>query len=232
MSKRGELMSLRTFTKENRSKFIEDQRDFIYSTTEYFCNRPLDWSKDHELNIALIAFNRACESQSETHTNFSGYAYTLIQSALIQYYIKLEESISLTFELENKAYMEYLSSLSDFEIYFENKARAMEIALLSEELKKHNIRFKYLQTLKFNDKVLKTNLLNLVLNICKNDSLTESMLLNKSFDTDKLSSLIHLDLKIIKKYKKYIIMLLLIFSKDNYIYLKAYLNIRVGASNA
>lgn len=225
-------MELKTFTKENRSNFIEENKAFIYSTAEYFCNRPLDWSKDHELNIALIAFNRACESQNELHNNFLGYAYALIKAALIQYYIKLEESISLTFELENKAYLEYLASLNDFEIYFENKARAMEIALLSQELKKHNIDFKELESIKFQDKVLKTNLLNLVLNICKNDSLTENILLNKSFDINNLSSLTHLEGKAIRKYKKYIIMLLLVFSRDDYMYFKAYLNIRVGDSNS
>ena len=224
-------MELRTFTKENRSRFIEDNKPFIYNTVEYFCNRPLDWSKDQELNIALIAFNRACESQSEMHTNFLGYAYALIQSALIQYYIKLEESISLTFELENKTYLEYLASLSDFEIYFENKARAMEIALLSQELKKHNVDFKDLQNIKFEDNVLKTKLLNLVLNICKNDSLSESILLNKSFDISGLSTLTGLDLKIIKKYKKYIIMMLMVFSREDYIFFKAYLNIKVGDLN-
>ena len=100
-------MEHRTFTKENRSNLIEANKAFIYSTTEYFCNKSLDWSKDNELSVALIAFNRACESQSEIHTNFLGYAYALINSALIRYYIKLEESISFTFELENKKYLEY-----------------------------------------------------------------------------------------------------------------------------
>ncbi|MBC8062265.1 MAG: hypothetical protein H7Y18_16575 [Clostridiaceae bacterium] len=225
-------MEVRTFTKENRSKFIEENKPFIYRTAEYFCNKTLDWSKDQELNISLIAFNRACESQSDIHTNFLGYASTLIQSALIQYYIKLQESVSLTFESENKIYLEYLSALSDFEIYFENKSRAMEIALLTEELKKYNISFKDLQNIKFEDKSLKTKLLNLALNICKDDSLIESILLKKNFDINILSNLAHLENEIIKKYKKYVIMLLLVFSQDNYLYFKSYLNIRVGDSTA
>jgi RNA polymerase sigma factor len=224
-------MEIRTFTKENRSKFIEDNKAFILNTAEYLCNRPLDWLKDHELNIGLIAFNRACESQGDMHTNFLGYAYALIDSALIQYYIKLEESISFIFEIENKTYLEYLSALSDFEVFFENKKRAMEIALLTQELKQHNIIFKDLQKIKFNDKALKNKLLNLVLSICKSDSLTETILQNKSFDLNILSTLTNLEDNIIKKYKKYIIMLLLVFSKDSYIYFKAYLNIRVGGLN-
>ena len=225
-------MELRAFTKENRNKLIEENKVFIYTTTEYFCNRPLDWSKDHELNIALIAFNRACESQDELHTNFLGHAYALIQSALISYYIKLEAPITLTLELDNKIYLEYVTSLGDFEMYFENKARAMEIALLAEELKKHKISYKNLQNINFPDKVLKNNLFNLVLKICKDDSLAENILLNRCFNMDNLSSLTHLGWELIKKYKKYIIMLLLVFSHEDYIYFKAYLNIRVGDPNA
>ena len=213
-------------------KTIEENKTFIYNTCEYFCNRPLDWSKDQELNIALIAFNRACESQNEMNTNFLGYAYILIKSSLIQYYIKSQESISLNFESENKTYLEYLASLNDFEIYFEDKSRAMEIALLSKELKKYKISFKSLQSIKFEDKLLKTDLLNLTLSICKDNSLIEDILLNKRFDLNSLSPLAHLEGSVIKKYKKYIIMLLLVFSSENYIFFKAYLNIRVGDINA
>ena len=225
-------MELRIFTKENRNKFIEENKTFIYSITEYFCNRQLDWSKDHELNIALLAFNRACESQSELNTNFLGYANALIQSALIKYYIKLEEPIPLSLEVDNKLYLEYVATLGEFEMYFDNKARASEIVLLSEALKKHKISFKDLQNITFNDKTLKINLFNLVLRVCKDDSLAENVLSNKSFNMDSLSPLTTLDWEVIKKHKKFIIMLLLVFSQEEYIYFKSYLNIRVGDSNA
>ena len=225
-------MELRIFTKENRNKFIEENKTFIYSITEYFCNRHLDWSKDHELNIALLAFNRACESQSELNTNFLGYANALIQSALIKYYIKLEEPIPLSLEVDNKLYLEYVATLGEFEMYFDNKARASEIVLLSEDLRKHKISFKDLQTITFNDKTLKINLFNLVLRVCKDDSLAENVLSNKSFNMGSLSPLTTLDWEVIKKHKKFIIMLLLVFSQEEYIYFKSYLNIRVGDSNA
>jgi len=230
-------MGLKIFTKENRSKFIEDNKVFISSTAEYFCNRPLDWLKDDELNIALISFNRACESQSEIYTDFLGFTATLIKSTLIQYYIKLEEPKTFTFFIDNKPYEEYLETLTDFEMYFENKARAIEIALLSDELGKHRISFKNLINIKFEGNGLKNDLLNLALSILKNDELTEKtlsskrLLLNKNFYLENLSSLTHLEWETVKKYRKYIIMLLLVFSKDEYMYFKAYLNIRVGDSN-
>jgi len=58
------------------------------------------------------------------------------------------------------------------------------------------------------------------------------VLSNKSFNMDSLSPLTTLDWEVIKKHKKFIIMLLLVFSQEEYIYFKSYLNIRVGDSNA
>lgn len=220
------------YSKENRNKFIENNKDFIYETTSFFCNQELDWIVDQELNIALFAFNKACETYNEIEGSFLNYAYILIKSALIEYYIKLEESPLLIFEYGNKIHSDLLNTLSDFEIFFDNKERAKEIALLTEELTKHSITYKNIVKLKLKDPSLKNKILNLVIAISRKSDLKEDILINKSFDIDQLSNLCDLDKETLTKYKKYIIMLLLVISSDKYIYLKGSLDIKVGASNA
>ncbi len=122
--------------------------------------------------------------------------------------------------------------MSDFEIFFDNKERAKEIALLTEELTKHSITYKNIVKLKLKDPSLKNKILNLVIAISRKSDLKEDILINKSFDIDQLSNLCDLDKETLTKYKKYIIMLLLVISSDKYIYLKGSLDIKVGASNA
>lgn len=47
---------------DDREKFIEENRDFVYKIASSICKRRLSWQNDDELSIALIAFNKAIET--------------------------------------------------------------------------------------------------------------------------------------------------------------------------
>lgn len=73
---------------ENRDSFIEENKSFIYSTALRICKRSLSWNNDDELSIALLAFNKACDSYLSEKGDFYSFSSVIIRNALIDFFEK------------------------------------------------------------------------------------------------------------------------------------------------
>ena len=217
--------------KDNRIKLIENNRDFLFDATSYFCNRPLQWGIDEELNVALTTFNKACEDAQDIKGNFISYCTALITDALLEYTLKLPTIAKLAYAEENKPLKNHLDSLSDFEIFFDDKERAMEIALLSQKLKEHSIKFSEIakNTMSTEENVL---VLNWVTMIYRDEVLMSTFNNTKKLIFSEVSAITNINKKQFRKYKSPMVSLLILLSDQKLLYLKSYLNIIVGDSHA
>lgn len=219
---------------ENRSEFINENKKFIYKCTYTISKRYLQWENDDELSIALIAFNKACDNYTESKGNFYAYAKIIIKNSLIDYFRKIKNSPLLTFDNDDSN-MEKLNnnnSISKFELEMENKNRADEIIELNNELIKYKIDFTSLikNSPKHND--TRNNVLSLVLKICNNSEITSFIVKNKQLPVKQICIYTGLNKKFVDKWRKYIIVLFIIFiNSEKFIYIKSYLNIKVGEND-
>ncbi|MFL0194002.1 sigma-70 family RNA polymerase sigma factor [Clostridium sp. WILCCON 0269] len=218
---------------ENRNEFINENKNFIYKCTYSISKKYLQWENDDELSIALIAFNKACDNYSESKGNFYAYARIIIRNALIDYFRKNKNSPLLTFD-DGDYMMEKLdndNSISKFELEFENKNRADEIIELNKELKKYKINFISLVNNSPKHKDTRNAVLDLVFKISNDSEISNSILNNKQLPVKQICMYTGLNKKFIDKWRKYIIVLFTIFNSNKFLYIKSYLNIKVGEYN-
>ena len=83
--------------KENRDDFIKENKNFIYKITSNLCGRKLNWENDDELSIAMIAFNKACDTFEHNRGNFYSYSKTVIKNAIYDYFRSCKNTPLLTF---------------------------------------------------------------------------------------------------------------------------------------
>lgn len=226
-------MDTKVLSLTNRDTFIEENKAFIYSTAFNICKRRLSWENDDELSLSLIAFNNACDSYNKDKGNFYSYAKVIIRNALIDYFRKMSRTPYLTFDSEedDMQYIEYKTSMDNYELQTENKNRAEEIALFSKELKEYKLDFNSLVDASPSHKDTRDSLLNLAFSCAKEESILNYVKQKRLLPVKEIMLLTGSNRKLIEKWRKYILILILILSTDEYPYIKSYLNIKVGENN-
>ena len=225
-------MNLDERLKGNRNDFIESNKKFIYFTAYKVCGRRLNWENDDELSIALIAFNKACNTYKDERGNFFTYARVLIKNALINYFKGASKKYSLVFnddcDIEE---IDLKKSISNYEIDMENRIRAEEIQLLNKELSQYNITFRDLIENSPSHSDTKNNLLNLAIQCLNETIIVDYIYKYKMLPIKEICLLAGVKRKFLEKWRRYLIALILILNNDEYTYLKSYLDIKVGDSD-
>ena len=214
----------------DRDEFIENNKSFIYNTAYRVCKRKLDWHNDDELSISLIAFNNACNSYNKGKGNFYSYASVLIKNALVDSFRKAKHTPFLIFDSEDDTieYVDVKNSLIEFEKSLEIQRKAEEIALFSQELSLYKISFSDLVESSPSHKDTRDTLLNLALSCVKNDNILEYIKRKKVLPIKEILLLGNYNRKFIENWRRYLLVLILILSANEYPYIKSYLNIKVG----
>jgi RNA polymerase sigma factor len=218
---------------ENRDKFIEDNKAFIYSSTYNICKRKLSWENDDELSVSLIAFNNACDKYNDEKVNFYGYAKVIIRNALIDYFRKMSRTPVVIFDNEEEEfqYIDYKNSINNYELESENKRRAEEISLFTKELKEYKLDFNSLIKASPSHKDTRDSLLNIAFACVREENILTYIKHKKLLPVKGIMMLTNSNRKLIEKWRKYILILILILSSNEYPYIKSYLNIKVGEDN-
>lgn len=218
---------------ENRDRFIEDNKAFIYSSTYNVCKRKLSWENDDELSVSLIAFNNACDKYNDEKVNFYGYAKVIIRNALIDYFRKMSRTPVVIFDNEEEEfqYIDYKNSINNYELESENKSRAEEISLFTKELKEYKLDFNSLIKASPTHKDTRDSLLNIAFACVREENILTYIKHKKLLPVKEIMLLTNSNRKLIEKWRKYILILILILSSNEYPYIKSYLNIKVGEDN-
>ena len=82
-----------------REEILEANRLFIYKVACRFCRKQLEWGRDDELSVALIAFNEAIDKYlGERKVPFPVFARMVIKHRLIDYFRKGKKTTEISFE--------------------------------------------------------------------------------------------------------------------------------------
>ncbi|WP_186430850.1 RNA polymerase sigma-I factor [Clostridium sp. BSD9I1] len=218
---------------KDKNKLIEENKNFIYGCTYKICKRILHWENDDELSIAMIAFNKALDTYNHTKGNFHSYAKVLINNSIIDFFRKDKNNSLLVFDNneESFTYIDYKNSINQYEIQKESEQRIDEINALKNELA--NFKLTFTDLINHSPKHIDTrsHLLNIALCCTKNDDISTYIRKNKALPIKQITVLTGCNRKLLERWRKYIIVLFLIMSNDEYLYLKSYLNIGVGDKN-
>lgn len=217
----------------NREKFIEENKDFIYKITCNVCKRKLQWQNDDELSIALIAFNKACDSYSQNKGAFLPYAKIIIKNALIDYFRKSKNTPYLAFSTEEEAfdYIDSRNSLIEFEKQQENLRRAEEISYFSMELSRYKLTLDDLVEASPSHLDTRNTILNIAFRCSKEESILKYIIEKKKLPIKEIMLFTSMSRKFLEKWRKYILVLILILSSDDYPYIRSYFNIKVGENH-
>ncbi|MCR5516642.1 MAG: hypothetical protein K6F41_09340 [Lachnospira sp.] len=211
---------------QKRSDFIAKYEQAILRTASSSSHKYVTKEED-EWSIALVAFSKAIDSYSEDKGDFLPFAMMLVKRALIDYYRQnkkhenelsispnimnggqqSEEDLSLHKEI-SKASLEKESNLSK-ELLLKD-----EIEGANEMLKEYG--FSFYDLTKASPKQDKTKEIcaEAIRCILNNKAYLEELEAKKKLPIKALSKEHDLSKKILDRYRKYIIMAVLILSKD------------------
>ncbi|MGE5628956.1 MAG: sigma factor [Solirubrobacterales bacterium] len=223
-------MDIMESIKFHRDEFINDNKQFIYTTAYNVCKRKLEWENDDELSISIIAFNKACDIYDESKGSFFSFARVIIRNSLIDYFRKKSNNMLLFFgdDEENQEQLYVKNSISNYEMEIDNKALAEEIREFTLEIESYKLNLEKIIDSAPTHSDTKNNLLNIAFKCSGEKAVTEYIHKYKMLPVKQIALLTQSKIKLIERWRKYLLVLILIFTNENYIYIKSYLDIKAG----
>lgn len=222
-----------------RENLIGSCRSFVQQTAGALANRSLEWSRDDELSIALIALNEAIDLyQPQKRVPFLAFARIVIHSRLIDFWRKenrfyqqtllINENGNTRAEQQSAAAWE---SQSAWDRYLEEQItweRAEEIQRFQQLLRAFRIDFSELVKVSPQHRDSRQTSLRVARYLAQTPRLMEFLQFKKQLPVQELTEQMGLNRKTIERWRKYIIALTLILHSPNeFSYLKTYLQIPV-----
>lgn len=212
-----------------RENILSGAKAFILQTCSKFCGKPLEWGRDDELSIGLMAFNEAIDRFDRgRNIPFLGFARLVIKSRLADYFrtenrhrhqpleYSGEDQAPILMETE-KAWENYLKEA-------ENRERQEEVLEFQRELLKYGISISELVEASPKHRDSREGLIKISRQLAQNSELMGLLLQTNKLPIKELTSITDLHRKTIEKGRRYIIaMALLFYWQDKYIYLYSYL---------
>lgn len=218
-------MDLNLLSKENRNNFINSNKDFIKNIlTEMQKNKSKEITEE-ELSIGVFAFNNACNSYDNTFGNFYSYSKVIIKNHVLKHFWDTSNTFQLYF-YDDKP--ETSIEISEDEKVAENEIYAKEIEIFKECLLTYNLTYTNLIKNCSYNKNIKNYILNIAFLCSKEIFILNLIDEDKCIPIKKVSLLTKYEINFIEKWKNYILALIIIFSNEDLLYLRAYLNINVG----
>lgn len=127
-----ELSKARTGDPAARERILEGLSPFVLQVVSRLCQKRLEWGRDDELSIGLIALNEAIDRyREERQVPFLAYARLLIKSRLTDY---LRRQVHWPLSLDNQEVAASLEAVRAQEEYWHHEAARER----EEEIKEFN----------------------------------------------------------------------------------------------
>ena len=135
--------------KEQRNQLISQFKPFIASVIQKKLGRYLEYGRDDELSIGLVAFNEAIAAFDKEKGKFLSFARIVITNRLIDYFRKYsrDRTIPLNYDEEGDDPLTDLMNKKSIENYsykVEEDNRKLEVIEYSQALKDWGISFSQL----------------------------------------------------------------------------------------
>lgn len=190
---------------DNRNQYLEQHRSFIRATACAICGRPLEWGRDEELSIALMAFNAAIDAWTpQGGASFKSFARTLIKRRLIDYFRQQQRHSSRE---QPVAELPVIHGADDQE-EFQRLERAWEIRAFEKMMGRYDITFAMLANESPSHQGVRERLLQAVKKIDAEPGLTEDILSRGRLPLEHLVQVTGMTKKMLAKRRRYLLALL------------------------
>ena len=208
------ISSIREGNERLREEFIASQKEFIRSFASFICRRRLDWHNDDELSVALIAFNRAIDSyNAAAGSSFLTYARMLMRNSLVDNFrrtYKANVSAGSGGEEEQSEQLEKYASLEYHAQHMDNVERVYEIEIFKENLGRYGLSLETLVKHSPRHRDTREKLKEIVLQISRDKNLQERIVTEKRLPLQEIQALSGVGRKMLEKWRKYILSLVII----------------------
>lgn len=211
---------------KDRDYLIEENLDFIIHTTEQTCKRKISTENDDEFSIALIAFNKACDSYDKDKGDFNAYCKKVIKNALIDYFRKNCSNPTL-YDENSFNVLDFKLSMDDYSKQKDSLSKQDIIQNFNKELSIYNISLSDLVSNSPKHKDTRNNLISLCLNLISNNEVMTYLKSRKCLNVNLICESFNVKRKLIEKWRKYLIALIIVLSSPQFKYLKDYLNLEM-----
>lgn len=213
-----------------RENLIGECQLFIHKITCGQAKRNLEWGRDDELSIALIAFNEAIDAYCpEKQVPFPAFVRIVIQSRLKDYWRRenrAQPSAAVLLEPED---MEGLSTRESWEAYWDQviaQERGEEIRRFNQLLNEYGINFSDLVKVSPQHSDTRQRLHQVAVSLVQSPQLMMLLLNTKKLPLQELSAGLGISRKTLERGRKYIIALALILQfAEEFTYLRSYIQI-------
>jgi RNA polymerase sigma factor len=220
------LVKIRNGNRVAREKLVEEHKPFVLKTAGQFCRRALEWGRDDELSIGLIAFNSAIDTfDPQKQVPFLPYCRVVIVNRLKDHVRKEsrhwnqgtldDEDLSLESRM---AWDNYVNRTIEDE-------RREELERFEEALSGYSIGFEDLVGISPRHRDYRLTLFRVASRLTQADSLMEYLVSKKQLPLGELEKASGVNRKTLERGRKFIIASALILSKpDEFVYLRSYIN--------
>lgn len=228
------IIKIKDGDNQAREDFLEECRPFVFKTACRVSRRVLEWGRDDELAVALIAFNEAIDRyRSDSGVPFLAYARMVMGSRLTDHYRRecrvTLSSVPLPSSGDAAASIEHAKS---WEVYWEEKAaeeREEEIKEYSQLLTSFGVTFDDLVKCSPRHSDTRHMLMRAAWALVGEDALLKELKYKKKLPLTELEKCTGIRRKNLERGRKYIIaMALLISRREEFLYLSSYLRIPSG----
>jgi RNA polymerase sigma factor len=212
-----------------REQLVEQYKPFILKTASQFCHRMLEWGRDDELSIGLMAFNSAIDSfKPERKVPFLAFCKIVIINRLKDF-IRQEVKYQNVYRLDDETLSDYIESKTAWESYNNrtiDDERREEIEEYERLLSEYGISFENLVEVSPRHRDYRQDLLTAAHNLARTDSLMEYLNSRKQLPINELIKVSGLKRKTLERGRKFIIASALILNRpEQFIYLRSYINL-------
>lgn len=214
-----------------REDFLENYKPFVFKAACKFSGRALEWGRDDELAVALIALNEAIDRfREESGVPFLAFARIVMISRLTDYQRrenkKVGDLVAMPESIDNseaygynKAWEIYLSEMAA-------KEREEEIKEFEKLINEYNVSFMDLVKCSPRHRDTRQSLMKAAAALTKNERLFKELMVNKKLPLADLEKAAGVSRKTMERGRKYIIAIaILIHKQSDFLYLGSYLNL-------
>lgn len=215
---------------EQINRMIEEYKPFIAASVERVSGRYVEYGRDDELSIALMAFVEAIRSYDIKKGNFLAFSQNVIKRRVIDYYRKEKKHNvvvpmnEFSSEEEEEGFdLSIGRSIDEYSKEELSEYRRLEIEQLKKELSDWDISFNEL--MKVSPKRNKTRKLysEIVKFIMSREDMLRQIMQKKSLPISEIEKSLRIPRKNIERGRKYIIAVLIICLGE-YEHIKDYVN--------
>ncbi|MCG9968803.1 sigma-70 family RNA polymerase sigma factor [Pelotomaculum terephthalicicum JT] len=215
-----------------RERFLESCKPFIYKVACKYSRKNLEWGRDDELAIGLIAFNEAIDRFCDDFgVPFLAYSRNVMRSRLVDHYRRENRNFLLKAQLplqEEGNNVEFARSWGIFQEEEAAREREEEIREFEELLNEYGVSFEDLVKCSPRHRDTRRSLMLAAWELAEESSLFQKFTYNKKLPLVELEKKTGIGRKTLERGRKYIVaMTLLIHRREDFLYLASYLKMPV-----